>query len=292
MGGSTDATGRGRGGAPGGRPRLDPRRGPPHRAGPGRGARPDRGKASSTRSAQATPEEKARAAKLVERSGIPLPQAILVVRGVLKLNDVLNEMFARERKDRLVKEGLSPSLAGQVARGRLDLERARRIQRVWSTQNATFHSDRLKELPAGAPVMLSLFGAGIVRGLIEDVSRYDVVLRTDSGGDPVTVKKHDIKFYCALGYADAVLASVGRDAEVAALGLTSSTSLDDRFRPEDSMVLQWVPAGAPKRLVLRDGDTLTGVPRRIARYEIELDVGGGATVCVMTHALLRDRPFG
>ncbi|MBM4394183.1 MAG: hypothetical protein FJ087_00660 [Deltaproteobacteria bacterium] len=260
---------------------------------PGRG--PERGRAThpprSPAGAKATPEEKAKAQQVVERSGIPLPQAILVVRGQVTLNDVLKEMLAREKVEKLVKEGFDRSLAGQVAHGRLDLERARRIQKVWTTQNASFHSDRMKDLPVGAPVMVSLFDAGAVRGLVQDVSRYDLVLRTEAGPEPVTVKKHDIKFYCALGYADRVLASVGRDAEVAALGLKASTSLADRFRPEDALVLQWVPSAAPKRLVLRDGDALTGVPVRIARYEIELDVGDGATVCVLTHALLRERPF-
>ena len=243
------------------------------------------------RRAGATAAEKAKATKIVERSGIPFPAAILVVRGTLKLNDVLNEMFARERRDKLVKDGVDGSLAGQVARGRLDIAKARKIQTIWSLQGASFHSDTLKTLPAGAHVAVALFGRGMVTGVIHEVSRYEIRLLADGAAEPESVRKHDIKFYCLPEHILQVAGSLQRDDSVATLGLASSASMGDRFRPNDDMALEWVPKAAPVRFLLRDGDVVVGKPVRVARYEVEVDVGEGVRVCVMTHALLKARPF-
>ena len=42
---------------------------------------------------------------------------------------------------------------------------------------------------------------------------------------------------------------------------------------------------------LRDGGTLEGVPRWVGFYEIDLDLGDGRLVHLMTHALYKPNPF-
>lgn len=272
---------------------------PPRRGGPGSrpaGARgsPPRGKPGFRR-APGPPgpnaEEKLKATQLAGRSGIPFPQALMVVRGTLKLNDVLNELFARERRDRLVKEGLNASLAGQVARGHLPLDRARKIQSLWTTQQASFHSDALRALENASRAAVALFGRDPVVGSVGKVSRYDVTLLGDGPAEPLTVKKHEVKFHCRPEDLPRVLAALGTSPEVAALGLGASTSLDDRFRPTEDLALEWTHRQKAVRLVFRDGQTIAGVPVRVALFEIELDVGDGARVSVLTHSLFKDRPF-
>jgi len=261
-------------------PRGGPRRGPPHGK-PGR--RPG--------SPPPNLEEKNRATQLAGRSGIPFPQALMVVRGTLKLNDVLNELWARERRDRLVKDGLNASLAGQVARGHLPLDRARKIQSLWTTQQASFHSDALRALEKGNRAAVSFFGRDPVVGSVEKVSRYDILLRPDDSTEPLQVKKHELKFHCRPGDLPRVLAALGTIAEVADRHLGASASLEDRFRPSEDLALEWAGRHTPVRLVFRDGQTLAGVPVRVALFEVELDLGEGARVCVLTYSLFKDRPF-
>ena len=235
--------------------------------------------------------EKEKIRGVVERSGIPYPLAVLVVRGKLSLNDVLNEMFVRSRRDKLVKEGMDPSLAGQIVRGKLDADRAKRIQAVWTTQHASFQSDRLREAPAGTPLAIALFDRPLHRGTLDKVSRYDLMWRADGAPARETVKKHELKLYCAAEHLDRVAAALGTADEVAQLGLRATEDRAQRFRPTEELALDWVPNRRLLRFVFRDGQTLVGIPTRVARFEIEVDLGEGATCCVLTHALLKTHPF-
>ncbi len=238
-----------------------------------------------------TREERARAKEVAARSGIPVEQAILVVKGRKTLNDVLHEMLALERRERLVREGLDRGLAGQVARGRLPLAKARLLQDLWSSQRASFKSEGLKGMVAGESVAFAVFGRGVVGGVVRDVGRYEVVLVPEGAPEAVTLKKHDIKFYCRAAVAADVLVKVGRHAEVARLGLGASADLADRFRPTEEMGLEWVRSRRSILFVFRDGDTLAGVPKRVARYEVEVEVVPGVSVCILTHALYKPNPY-
>jgi len=254
------------GSAPGKRPIGHARRGPP----PAR-------------------DEKAEATLLASRSGIPFPQALLVVRGELTLNEVLNRMWLADKRDRLVREGLDPSLAGQVARGSLTLPRAHEIQALWRMQQASFHSDSLREDRQAARFLLPFDGAPLV-GAVVRVTRYDVVLvRPD--GTAATLKKHDLKAHGPSSALEPILAGLVPDPAVRDLALRASERLDDRFRPTEALAREWAAARRPLRFTFRDGDTLVGVPIRVALFEIEVDCGDGATACLMTHALYKDRPF-
>lgn len=233
--------------------------------------------------------EKDEATQLATRSGIPFPQALLVVRGELKLNDVLNRMWLADKHARLVREGMDPSLAGQVVRGRLSAERAREIQALWQLQSGSFHSDALRVDRTARRFLLPFEGQPLV-GLVVRVSRYDVAI-VDANGGLSTLKKHDLKLH---GPAEALAAAVGAlvpDPAIRELSLKASDSLDDRFRPTEALAREWAANRKPRRFLFRDGDSLVGVPIRVALFEIEVACGDGATVCLMTHALLKDRPF-
>jgi len=234
-------------------------------------------------------EERTKATDVAKRSGIPFPRAVLVIRGKESLDHVLKDLFTRQRRDRFVREGLDPSLAGQVATGRLELDRAKRIQTVWKAQNASFHSDRLALLE-GQSVGLSLFGRGLVVGRLVHVGRYEVAIDPDGAAPAETVKKHDIKFYFRAEHLSDVGAVLGEDPETAAQGLGPSTALAERWRPDENLAIGWATRHPVVRFRFRDGSTVAGRPLRVALYEVEIACGE-ATVGVLTHALLKGHPF-
>ncbi len=213
----------------------------------------------------------------------------MVIRGQATLDRVLKGLFVRQRRDRFVRDGLDPSLAGQVANGRLDLQRAKRIQTVWQAQSASFHSDRMKAL-AGCPVAMAVFGQGLRVGRLAHVGRYDLVLESGPDDLPETFKKHDVKFYCRAEEVQAVEAMLGQDPETAALGLGPSTMLAERWRPDEELAIRWATDHPVVRFRFRDGQTLAGTPQRVALYEIEIACST-AKVGVLTHALHQPHPF-
>jgi hypothetical protein len=237
-----------------------------------------------------TPEEKSRAQQMVTRSGVAFAQAIQVLRGELTLNAVLNEMWLREKRDRLVKEGLDSSLAGQVVRGHLELDRARRIQSLWQMQGGSFHSDALKA-KAGGHLLAGFFGSESRTGEVLQISRYDLTIRFRDDPEPTVLKKHELKFHSSAEHAEQVRAALGTDPAVAALAMGASANLEDRFRPTEELALSWATRKQTIRFTFRDGETIVGVPMRVALYEIEILCGSDARVCVLTHALLKDAPF-
>jgi hypothetical protein len=235
-------------------------------------------------------DEKAEATRLATRSGIPFPQALLVVRGELTLNEVLNRMWLADKVARLVRDGMDASLAGQVARGHLTVERAHEIQSLWRMQAGSFHSDALRPDPE-TPRFLLPFQAPPLVGHVTRVSRYDVLVAPADGGAPVALKKHDLKIHGFAASLGVVQQAILPDPTVQGLALKASARMDDRFRPTEALAREWAAARRPLRFTFRDGDTLVGVPIRVALFEIEVDCGDGATACLMTHALYKDRPF-
>lgn len=235
-------------------------------------------------------DDKAEATRLVARSGIPFPQALLVVRGELTLNEVLNRMWLADRRARLVRDGMDPSLAGQVVRGHLTAERAREIQALWEMQAGSFHSDALRPDPEVERFLLPFHAPPMV-GRVTHVSRYDVFLAPSGSAAAVSLKKHDLKMHGPAPALEGVLRAITPDPGVRALALQASARLDDRFRPTEALAREWATARRPLRFTFRDGDTLTGIPVRVALFEVEVNCGDGASACLMTHALYKDRPF-
>jgi len=221
--------------------------------------------------------------------GISPGLALDVACGRKTLNEVLQAMWSVERRDALIKKGLERSLAGAVARGRLPEHKAQTIQQVISRQQVSFHSRRLKAL-VGLRAAFFLFGHGCVEGRVESVSRYEFILRESDNSAPRTIKQHDIKYFCDSADAAAVTARIGRDEVVGSLGLLASTRMQDRFRPTQELALQWLEAGRPMRLLLRDGDVFHGLLKRVSLFEVDLELQEGLLITIMTHALFRDRP--
>jgi hypothetical protein len=113
-------------------------------------------------------ERKRRAEELSTRSGIPLQMAYSVVDGHTSLDAVLKGMLAREKTRRLAEQyGLPPSLAGQVARGQVPLDKVlcphrRRTSAQWRARFSVF--DSLAEQPG--KIGLLRFGSDWTEGTV------------------------------------------------------------------------------------------------------------------------------
>jgi len=231
------------------------------------------------------PAEKARVEALMRRSGISEKDAIRVVRGRATLSEVLEGMFRQQRFQVLVSQGLRADLAGQVVRGRLPLERARKCQELWEFQNAGWKRQQWKLWARGTPVGLFCHGREPFEATLLDVTRYDVEVEGPEG--TVRIPKDQVVAYCLAPHREAALAGFSRSPGLEDLG--TSRALADRWRPTQSLALEWGRGGRAVRFLLRDGQAVRGVVRRVARYEIELEVQE-VRLILMTHAVRKDTP--
>lgn len=138
---------------------------------------------------------------------------------------------------------------------------------------------------------MSLFGRGVVGGTVSKVTRYEIRLRPEGFKEDIVMNKHEVKFFCLAREAADVLPRIGHDPQVAALSLGSTPDIQERFRPTEELALDWVVNHRRLRLVFRDGESMIGVPTRVARFEIDLDLGDGVQATLMTHALFKPQPY-
>lgn len=262
-------------------------RGPVGAGGPsGRGGRPRKPARGRRGAPGPTAAEKEKVAVMVQRSGIAAADALRVVRGRVTLNEVLERMFLRQRVGRLVKEGLRCDLAGQVVRGRLPPERALQVQELWNFQQAGWKVQRWKEWPPDTAVGLFCYGRDPFEVRLRSVERYDLLVEGPEGVVPIP--KDQVVAYCRAEDLATVRQSFASDAGLEDLG--RSRYREDRWRPTLSDALAWVRQRRPVRFRLRNGQAVQGLVRRVAFYEIELEIQGGRLV-LMTHALRQDVPF-
>jgi hypothetical protein len=236
-------------------------------------------------------ERKRQAEELAARSGIPLQMAYSVVDGHTTLDAVLKTMLAREKTRRLVEQhGLPPSLAGQVARGQVPLDRVlarhrRRTSEFWRAQFSVF--DTLPEAPG--PVAISCFGQDWLEGRVASVGKYDFVF--DTGGGEQTLQKHDLKMLVHTPEAlAAVREALSQDPAVRARGLGSTADLAERLRLDKERFYEEIKEGRALRFVFRDGDVLSGPVAWFSRYELGVRLSEAHEVTGFFHALLEWSP--
>lgn len=237
----------------------------------------------------ATDWERMKARKLADRYEVPVSETLRVIRGDVGLDDVLREQDARIKAKELVKDGLSANLAGQVARGGLDIETAKIRSQLLEIQKRSFRYSRLNEYQPGEYVALYLFNYGLITGDVQDNAPYDIDLIREGEHTPVMVKKHDIKIHFPVEMTERVIELIKKDESIANLGLGSTVDMKERYRPVPEEALAWLTMPLPVKFVLRDGDAITGRVKRASAYEIEVEVEPDLQIIIMTHALLKEK---
>jgi hypothetical protein len=232
-------------------------------------------------------ERKRQAEELATRSGIPVQMAYSIVDGHTTLDAVLKAMLAREKTRKLTDQyGLPPSLAGQVARGQVPLDKVlarhrRRNSDLWRARFSAF--DALAATPGTAAVLR--FGRDWQVGRVTQVAKYSFLF--DSGEGPEEVLKHDVKMLLVDPTAlPAARALVVAEEAVRTRGLGSTPNLDDRLKLDKERFYDTIQGETPIRFVFRDGDTLTAPVKWFARYEFALPAGDDGEVVGFFHGLL------
>jgi hypothetical protein len=268
-------------------------RGPERRSGgPNRGGGKPQPKWKQERGPD--PEKLARrkaAEELAESAGIPVPYAHRILQGQTTLNDVLQKLMRKAKLEGLVRdEGLDPSLAGQVAAGKLKLERAKVIHKMRQLRPHSVAKDGFAlASETTEPVALQCFGGSWLSGHVTEAEIYEFDFKLAGTDETQRMVKHDVKMIVLAGEAS-VDALFGIDQEVATQGLEGTGEAAQRIKVPEDVLLDAVAQDSTLSLVCRDGTTVRGKVVCFSRWDIELSVppltgGDAVSVIVFNHSL-------
>jgi hypothetical protein len=236
-------------------------------------------------------ERRKAAEELAESAGIPIPYAHRILQGQTSLNDVLQKLMRKAKLEGLVRdEGLDPSLAGQVASGKLKLERAKVIHKMKQLRPHSVAKDGFHlASETTEPVALQCFAGSWLIGHVTDAEIYEFDFKVLETGETQRIVKHDVKMIVLAGAAS-VDALFGIDQEVATQGLEGTGEVGHRIKVPEDFLLDTVAQESTLSLVCRDGTTVRGKVVCFSRWDIELSVvpltgGDAVSVIVFNHSL-------
>ena len=246
--------------------------------------RDEPGKRASTR-AKPLSEVRSRARKLAHKTGLPESVALSVVRGDRELSEAIAALARADQVEKLMqKHGIGKGVATQAAIGELDLEEYLLKQRLKAY--LTEHRERsiLTELEAASgDALVAVHGQTLLRGVITEVTPYEVGLSVDGAPAELTPKLQ-IK-YAALGSDAGALAS----SIVAAPDAGPADPIpapQDRYHLADRHLMSWMESGSALRLRTLEGDLIRGSVEWFSRWEIGLLTrDAGLRVGVFRHAI-------
>jgi len=137
---------------------------------------------------------------------------------------------------------------------------------------------------------LHLHGRRVVSGRIRQVSRYDLVLADDDGGEE-QFRKLDVKFLYPSRWREAAGRLVKKDAGVAARGLEPIVEAGARYHVKNKTLFPFMQNRTVLLFTTLEGDVLRGLVGGIHRYELTLFLKGGVPVTLLRHAIfdVRDK---
>lgn len=219
-------------------------------------------------------------------SGIPLSQALQVVRGERTLNEVVSGMALRSEVDALVaRHGLSRALATQVARKEADLEEVLRKSRQGAHLQENRDRSVLKEtLDSGRPVALGLHGMVVLRGRITAVDPYELTLLAEDGTEH-RIHKLQLKFAYDPAQYKSLRKALRYDA--ARKGAHEPVARpQDRYGCSDKRLFRYLDTKVPVAATTLEGEVLTGRVSWMGRWEFCLKLDKSeAWVVIFRHAL-------
>jgi hypothetical protein len=232
------------------------------------------------------PQEQQEARDLAEKSGVPLWGAYRVIRGELTLNDLLKSMMRREKFKTLKSQhGLDADLAGHVANDSLPIWRAKLLQDMRGAGRSKFTRDRIS-IAHSEKLAVAVWCFGADEWIVGNITRcrtYDFDFKPTKGAGS-KIHKHNIKALCHPNDVEAIDGACGVDAEVRALGLQSSKSREERYRPADQQLKTAKSREQAVKWVFRDGSTLIGNIFAFGRWDLDL-LTQGSTTTLFFHAL-------
>jgi hypothetical protein len=231
-----------------------------------------------------TPEQRAKADELMERSGIPRPMALQVASGQMTLNDALTRLMRKEQARKLAeKEGIELNEAFHVLSGKVSVEQLQILKQLKvSPARQPDRSVLVDLLESGAPAMFHRFGHEPYEARVVGVEKYDCTLESPDG-EREELQKHELKLAAPLPATAGEGASpsaaseeqapgptFSHDAEVAAQELGPSIRFTDRFRSSKRVLFRLYRDQIPMRVTFRDGEQLEGYVGWHGKYEYQL----------------------
>ena len=231
------------------------------------------------------------AAELAESAGIPVAYAHRILQGQTTLKDVTQKLMRKAKLQALIRdEALDPSLAGQVAAGKLKLERARIINQMRKLRPHSVSKDGFHLAgEVDGSVAVKCFGTSWLVGKVTNSDIYEVDFQVTETGHVQRLVKHDVKMIVLDGEC-ALDELIGIDQDVAAQGLEGTGEVTQRIKLPESHLLDAIESKEPLRLICRDGSTVRGRVVCFSRWDVELSVtpltgGEPVSVIVFNHAL-------
>ncbi|MCB9662567.1 MAG: hypothetical protein H6732_00490 [Alphaproteobacteria bacterium] len=256
-----------------GDPKGPPRKGPSRKSGDRRGGP---GPVSETR----------KRADELAATGIPFQMAMLVAQGKLELNEALEKLSQRSEVERLMKEhDLNRAFATQVVLGHADLPAFLAKRRFDEHRTANASRSVLDEaVTDGAPRVLALFDQRRVEAAVKEVGTYEVILGL-ADGTTETHHKLDLKYAYLPDDAKRVKKAMQKDKELGEAPRRPAERPQDRYTCSDRRLFNTLDRAQPVAVTLLEGEVITGRVVWFSRFELGLEVKGGAVVVIFRHAL-------
>ena len=227
-----------------------------------------------------------RAREVVDKSGIPMAEAMLVATGKKTLSEVLLYLQLKDKLLRLEKSGdLLPNLRGEVLAGRYSLEEALLMVRLRKRKREPdymlCHFDSFHD--ENSSVGIAVVQRRLLWGKVVAHGPFDVTIEPPSG-PPETVVKHDIKFYFAASHKKSVLKKInwGKGGDMVEAGYLRV--IRNRVKIKARKFQEAYDADRTIRWVSVEGDAVRGRVTWIGRYEVAVEVAPGVPVIVMRHS--------
>ncbi len=223
--------------------------------------------------------------------GIPRRLAQQVASGHRDLSDVLAEMARQEKVEKLIAEHELPrSLAVQVVLGQADLDaylskqrrHKYRAQQGWRSVFYEAQED-------GQARTFAILGRSNRHLLVQDVHRYELDVVEQKGGEVERLHKLQVKLVYRSEDRKAVRKATGRDKAYKDVQAEPAWRIQDRYHCPDKLLYPWLESKVRVQLTTVEGDRIQGVIAWYSRYEITIEVKGGALLTVLRHALAEVR---
>ena len=233
-----------------------------------------------------TPKVLAKADDIVAKTGIEKKAAIRVALGQTTVTEVLKEMMARDRVEKLTKQhGISRDRAFAVVKNKLPLKEAILLQEMKECPQWQPEKSILIELhESGAVRVFRTYGAADFTATVEKLTKFDCWLKTGDDA-PKEYQKHDLLLVADPDGVEELNRLQKVDDEVKAKGLGPSVSYRDRYRSRKRVLYRHHRDELKTRVTLRDGTVLVGRVGWFGKWEFSLQLSSTCRVVVFRHAM-------
>lgn len=215
---------------------------------------------------------------------MPYQMAMAVAHGKLDLNEALQRMAQKDRVNKLMeKHELSRALATQIAIGHADLEQ------VLSRRRLDAHRTRYREhtcLTVGTGARaFGVAGDKVIKAEPQEVGAYSVILLEEGADEAVELHKLQFKYCYAPQDWKSVRKAIKKSKRKGGEPIVPAKRPQDRYSCSDKRVFGLMDDEIEVVLDLLEGDQIRGRIVWFSRYEMGIQVKGGAEISVFRHAL-------